>query len=232
MTVKISEMTTTFANANISYVAIGMEVTDNASANTSKLINLSVNGNSKFQVTKQGSLRINTDYPPSSDFPILSIDNRSSNVIVVSPNTATFSQNTVIEKDAFVKSYSEGVEIVNATGPNLDTVNINLANGSVFFVKSAFNTIRQLNLIKPNVMISNAISDGRAYSCSLIINKNITINTAFWSSASVKFASNVILRYVSSNNYSVYTLMNFNISSEPILSNTWFGIVSGESFTL
>lgn len=231
MTVKIGEMKTTFSNANVVYVAIGMEVTDNASANTSKLINLSVNEESKFQVTKDGTLKINTDFPPNSKFPILSIDNNSSNVMVVVPNNIIFSQNTVIEKDAFVKSYSEGIEIINASGPNLDHVTINLANASVFFIKTSYGTLRQLTLAKPNVMVKSSIADGRAYSCSLVIDKGITINTAFWTSANVKFGSNVYTRS-SSNNYSVYTLMNFDIKSESSLSNTWFGIVSGENFAL
>lgn len=60
MTVKISSMTATFNDVANTYIAIGMDVTDTASAANSALIDLKVGGTSKFAANKNGSVYTNT----------------------------------------------------------------------------------------------------------------------------------------------------------------------------
>lgn len=61
MTVRISQMFATFSNVSFSYDAIGMNVTDTASASDSKLLNLKVANTSMFYVQKDGDVFVKRD---------------------------------------------------------------------------------------------------------------------------------------------------------------------------
>lgn len=102
MTVKISSMTATFNDAANTYTAVGMDVTDTASAANSALLNLKVGGTSKFAVNKNGTAFTNA------------VVSNTANVNTLNATTANVTTLNVT---------TANVNVLNAPTVNATTVN-------------------------------------------------------------------------------------------------------------
>lgn len=89
MTVRISNMTSTFANLEIVYNAISMDVTDTASDANSTLINLKVANTVKFSVRKDGFVYSSSDANIANTITTTNIQSNTANVQTATVNVAT-----------------------------------------------------------------------------------------------------------------------------------------------
>lgn len=202
MTVKIGEMTAEFSNSSIAYVAIGMDVNDISSNVQSRLVNLSVNGNSRFSIVKDGKLTINANV--SSSNIILQVSNNNSEIIKVTPNVAK------VNTTAHIRSYAEEYKLL--TGTNLV---LNLGQASVFGATN----ITSISFVKP---VTHETST-ESYSCSLVLFNAGSVANSVWSSADIVWP-NGTLPLDMNNRPAVLTFLNINNS------DTWYGIVSGKDY--
>lgn len=214
MTVKIGEMTATFANSQIAHTAIGMNVTDNGSHANSKLLNLSVNSNSKFTIIKDGQTRIHTDFPGNSKNVILSINNANNNIIAVSPNSIHLNVDTKSTTHFFVKSYSEAaVDVGSSTVFDLNQGSVFICNPSVF---------DSATFIKPNTAFSSDPS--QTFTCTVIVRNADTASNTVWQGSNIIWPN---LNYPKpAGNVAVYNFMNIGSS------NLWYALHGGENFML
>lgn len=211
MTVKIGEMTANFSNAQIVYTAIGMLVTDNGSDENSKLLNLSVNADAKFAVYKDGSTKISTNYPLSSNNTILSINNANNNIITITPRNVQLNVDTKSNTHFFVKSYSEAA--VNTGSSTLFDLN----QGSVFICRPT--QFGNAAFIKPNTSFNDPL---QTYTCTVIVDRSATAPNGAWTTSSVIWPGG---RYPApAGNTAVYNFMNIGST------NFWYGFFAGENF--
>ena len=89
MTVRISNMKSTFANLEIAYNAISMDVTDTASDANSTLLNLKVANTSKFSVRKDGTVFATTDANIGNTVFALNVQSNTANIQTATINLAT-----------------------------------------------------------------------------------------------------------------------------------------------
>lgn len=112
MTVRISNMTSTFANLEIAYNAISMDVTDTASDANSTLLNLKVANTSKFSVRKDGTFFTTTDANIGNNLIAVNVQTNTANVQTLTVNVATITTvnvqaittNTFVSETATVNS--------------------------------------------------------------------------------------------------------------------------------
>lgn len=232
MVTRIGSMAVEWANSQLTYTAIGMSVTDTASNANSKLINLAVDGNSKFSITKDGIFRITPDLPSNSNISLFNIVNSGEELISVTPNTVQSRINVVLEgQTTYVKSYAEGLQYINlGSGTELT---LDLGQASTFVVEQAYfgNTgnITKIDIIKPNTIIDEYL---RTYSCSVMFRGNLVIRDSVWANANIWFPGGFGVNALP--NTSIITLIN-NTTGNVLTrhewpSNTWFGINSGRGF--
>lgn len=232
MVTRIGSMSVEWANSQLTYTAVGMSVTDTASNANSKLINLSVDGNSKFSITKDGIFRITPDLPSNSNISLFTIINSGEELIGVTPNTVQSKINVVLEgQTTYVRSYGEGLQYINlGSGSELT---LDLGQASTFIVEQYYagNTgnISKIEFIRPNTIIDEYF---RTYSCSVLFRGNISISDAVWSNANVWWPGGFGLSALA--NSSILTFVNTVTANSTQIhewpSNTWMGINSGRGF--
>lgn len=214
MTVKIGQLSANFTNPTIVYTAIGMNVTDEGSAASSKLLNLSVNNESKFIVFKSGETHIRSNFSPSSSNTIFNINNGANNLVSINPRTAQLNVDSKSNSHIFVKSYSEAALDVGTS------LVFDLGKASVFICSpSVFN---DATFIKPNTAFS--ADTKQSYSCTVIVRYAQTADASVWSGTDVVWPAG---RYPNpAGNVAVYNF--FNTGS----TNYWYGTFGGENYML
>lgn len=232
MTIRIGSMQQEWANSDIVYTAIGMSVTDNASSPNSKLINLAVDGNSKFSITKDGIFRITPDLPGNSNISLFNIVNSGEQLIDITPNTVHSAINVVLEgQTTYVRSYAEGLQYINL-GSNTE-LTLDLGVASTFVVEQYYTgstgSLSKIQFVKPNTIIDDFL---RTYSCSVLFRGNIAIPDTVWSNANVWWPGG--FGYSALANASILTFVNTTMAtysqSGEWPSNTWMAINSGREF--
>jgi len=230
MTVKIGEMTATFSNADTLYVAVGMHVTDNGSAVGSKLLNLTTNNNTKFEIYKSGSTRITAQEDEDSGTNLFEVINYTPNVspnvvyttdlFYVQPNIAVFGTDAWATKTAYVQSYSEGFAESYTSNSHLI---LNLNEASVFTAMSGNNYISKITFIKPDM---NVISDvAKSFSCSVIFKDIDEISVNAWVSSNVMWADGCYPQ--EAGNTFILTFLNVTNADIWGQDDVWLGIISG-----
>lgn len=234
MPVRIGSMTTEWANSQIVYTAIGMHITDTASASDSKLINLSVNSNSKFSVDKTGLFRITPDLPANSTISLFSVVNSGEELIEITPNTwHNYSNVVLVGSTNYIKTYTEGLQYIQLNGAGTVTFDLGIASTFIVDAWAGNTSITGINFVKPGCVIDDYT---RSYSCSVLFRGNIIISDAVWSSANVRWPGGVgpggANRQV--KNETILTFLNSTTDggagAYAYPSNTWIGISGGLGF--
>lgn len=214
MTVKIGEMTATFADSQVIHTAIGMNVTDNGSDANSKLLNLSVNSAARFTIFKDGRTQIRTDFDNNSQNVILTINNSNNNIMSVSPNNIHLNVDTKSTTHFFVKSYSEAAVDVGSS------LVFDLNKGSVFICNPE--VFDSATFIKPVTSFSNDPS--QAFTCTVIVRNAATADNTVWQGSNVIWPN---LNYPEpAGNVAVYNFMNIGAN------DIWYAFHGGENFML
>lgn len=204
MTVRIGEMSAEFANANTTFVAIGLTVNNAASGANSMLLNFNVNGNSKFSISKSGKTSINAY--ESANTELLKIKNYSNEIVKVSSEVAKMNTTT------YVKSYTEGYKVVSGSSLILD-----LSQASVFGTTST--TINSITFSVPSI----EPAEPHVFSCSLILFNGANFGGSVWSNAGVVWSTGV-----EPTGLTGPTILTFmNVSNAP---GVWYGVISGKNY--
>lgn len=204
MTVRIGEMSAEFANANVTFVAIGMTVNNAASAANSMLLNFNVNDNSVFSISKTGKTTINSNV--GNDTELMKIKNNNTEVVKLTSNVAKMNATT------YIKSYSEGYKVLSGSSLNLD-----LSKASVFGTTST--TINSITFSVPAV----DPTETHVFSCSLVLFNGATFGGSVWSNAGVQWSLGTIPTGLVGT-----TILTFmNVSSAP---GIWYGVISGRNY--
>lgn len=236
MTIPIGSMTANFSNADIAYTGIGMRVTDTGSSNGSKLLHLTAEQNTKFVVYKDGGIRINSNIDQNSNVKILHITNRGRDILSITPNNITYSQNVVFQNTISVKSYVETLEYAYVNTVN-NSLTIDLSKASVFKVSHNGypKTISSIAFKPANDQDSYYGTESFfLYSCILIMDGGITITNGAYTNAYIQWASNVkpTMPTSAGDMYSFSTALTNNrrYSNMFYQEINWRGIILGEGF--
>lgn len=205
MTVRIGEMTAEFANANTTFVAIGMEVNDLASNNNSMLLNFNVNDKSVFSVNKTGKTTINANNS-NLNAELFNVKSSNNEIIKVTPNVAK------VNTTAYIKSYSEGYQTLSGS-----SLVLNLAKASIFGTNQS--SISSIQFQTPSI----ETNETKVFSCSLVLFNSATFGGSVWSNAGVIWSGGL-----EPTNLTGPTVLTFmNISSAP---SVWYGVISGQNY--
>lgn len=231
MTIPIGSMTANFASSNTTYTAIGMHVTDTGSSNTSKLLHLTSDGESRVTIFKDGGLRISTGTANTqSNTKLFQINDHGQDVISVSRDIMILSGNVVIPNTIIVGAYAEGFAYANTSNSVLI---LDLTQASVFRVISSNNYISKV-LIKG----MNGFPGGNEYvngiqlypttSITLIMKNGTTIPSTAWNEQGINWAGSIAPTSPTGND--VYVLTSSRLGNYG--SEFWFGIVAGQDFAI
>lgn len=213
MTVRIADLTAQFANSAITYVGVGLHVIDAGSAPESKMLNMSVNSNNKFSISKDGTVEIN-GYMPDS-YKLFIINERDHNLVSVTNNVAAMNTTT------YVKTYAEGyIDVGNDTTKDLT---FDLSKASVFGTTA--NQINSISFVIPNTLHGKQ----EAYSCSVVFYRPPWFGPSdIWTQAGVKWAYGSPPRFIPDSFETGPTILTFlNINTDP---DIWYAAISGIDF--
>ena len=232
MTVRIGSMATEWANSDIVYTAVGLHVTDNASSYNSKLINLSVDGNSKFTISKAGLFRITPDLPDDSSNAIFAIVNSGETLLDITPSTVHSTANVILEGQTnYITAYAEGLQYIDMGGPGELLIDLGVASTFVVDQRAAgeAGAITKITFVKPQTRIDEFL---RSYSCSIVFKGKISIPDAVWHSANVMWPGGLGKNVT--QNTSILSFINTTTANRmhqnEYPSNTWIAINSGIGF--
>lgn len=215
MTIPIGAVTANFANATFAYSGIGLNVRDNGSANSSKILHITANGNPRLTVFKDGGLRVsaNTNLILPS---IFDVDNKINVRRLVLEEKRDISSEINTHDKAFAEDY-EHIRTTNGT------VVINLANATTFRVESTTNTITNIQFVKPTD--THTLKD-RVYSCLVMFSGINTIPTNVWSNAGVVWMDCAEVSSNVSNSFMTYFYSAESLS-KPEFNSIWYASGSG-----
>lgn len=237
MTIPIGSMTANFVGSNTVYTAIGMHVTDESSANASKLMHLTVDGESRFTVFKDGGLRISTGTSnPPGNVKLLQISDNGKDVLSVSRDLMIISGNAVFRNNITVGAYAEGYSNVYTTN---SVAILDVSKSSVFRLSSSNNHISRF--VISGLEAFDGYYSGFSYdwnavrpamSITLIMKNGTTIPAGAWRAggdASAIYWSNGITPITPTGN-DVYVLTNtYDLQG---YQNIWYGIIAGQDFAI
>lgn len=219
--VPIGRVLDLYTNTSVSYNSIAMNATANGHNNLNKLLRLESqrNSNAKFTVHANASTTISAN----STNVVFKIENQCDDGIIQISRNRSYVDVT-LEANRFLasKSYSEPYYLDSVNG----TVNVDLNQGSFFYVNCGNNPVTAINITKPTYPVSNS-NESIAHSCTLCLLNVPEIAKSVWDNANVSwpYGGNAPK---SNGNIAIFTLMNYDdkrnaqFNTGPV-RDAWFG---------
>lgn len=182
MTVRISNMTATFANLEIDYTAIGMDVTDEASGANSVIIDLKVANSTMFNVRKDGTVGANSINTNS----VLTVAATANSIVTNALQSEAHVSNSVTATSIMTQSITTSILTVNAVTSTVFAANsVTLsetvtANAVVVTYLEAANA--NANILVANSVVTNSLRLNSG-AVPLLANSTGTQGTIAWDAA-------------------------------------------------
>lgn len=232
-------MTANFASSNTVYTAIGMHVTDEGAANTSKLLHMTVDGESRFTIWKDGGLRIssNSSLVPGNT-KLFQINDKGRDIISISANQISLGSNTVFNNTVIVGAHVESFIDVYTTD---SVVTLDTTKASVFRIRSSNNYVSRIVLANAGYGIADGViyspnSSGNAFpaiAITLVFGSGITIPTSVWDNAKVYWSFfNTYPTSPTGNDVYVLTSTYRESFEYPYTVLSWHGVVAGQNYEI
>ena len=237
MTIPISGMTANFASSNTVYTAIGMHVTDEGAANTSKLLHMTVDAESRFTIWKDGGLRIssNSDLVPANT-KLFQINDKGRDIMSISSDKIVLASNTIFRNNIIVGAHVESFIDVYTTN---SVAILDVSKASVFKISSSNNYISRIVIAGADTILS-AFEYGfynpditnntfPSISFTLATAGNLTIPSSVWDTARIYWSYGFYPISPTSND--VYVITS-TYRETPTGTMVWHGIIAGQDFVI